>query len=417
MNIPADTLQLIAAEVGTPAYVYDAVAIRARYRELTGSFADIPHRVFYSVKSNSNLSILRLLRDLGAGADIVSGGELARTRIAGIAAGDVVFSGVGKTRAELKDAVQAGVCLINLESSDEAKLLGTIATELGVVANCGIRVNPDVTTDTHPYTQTGEHGMKFGVPSDELVPLATWVASHPQLALCGIGMHIGSQITNADNYRDGATKLAGLLKRVLEAGITGIEWLGVGGGLGIRYTTERALPAGEFAEAVRPLYESFGCRLALEPGRYLVGNAGCLLTECVYRKRSGNRDYVIVDAAMNDLLRPSLYGAQHQIFLVEELDSGSADWSTPGGGCDVVGPICESGDFLGRDRNLQKASPGALLAVLSTGAYGFSMSSNYNSRPRAVEVLVDGADWRVIRHRETIDDLTRGEELIEPANS
>ena len=414
LNIPAATLRHIAADVGTPVYVYNADAIRAQYQELTGAFADIPHTIFYSVKSNSNLSILRLLRDLGAGADIVSGGELARTLVAGIPASDVVFSGVGKTRVELLDAVNAGVCLINVESSDEVELLGGIAAELGVVANCGIRVNPDVTTDTHPHTQTGERGMKFGVPADEVVPMAQWIARHPHLALCGIGMHIGSQITNAHNYRNGAKKLAALFDGVIEAGVDGIQWLGVGGGMGIRYTNERALPADEFAAAVRSLYESFGIRLALEPGRYLVGRAGCLLTQCVYRKRSGRRDFVIVDAGMNDLIRPSLYGANHSIHVVRDIDVSETDGPSLAGRFEVVGPICESGDFFGRDCELGEVAPGALLAVLCTGAYGFSMSSNYNSRPRAAEVLADGTEWRVIRQRETIDDLMRGEELVEP---
>jgi diaminopimelate decarboxylase len=412
LTIPAELLQYIAAEVGTPAYVYHADTIRTQYRELTGAFTNIPHRIFYSVKSNSNLSILRLLRDLGAGADIVSGGELARTRYAGIPSHDVVFSGVGKTRDELLEAVQSGVCLINVECSDEVKLLGQVATDLGVVANCGIRVNPDVTTDTHPYTQTGEHGMKFGVPSDEIVPMAEWVAAHPHLELRGIGMHIGSQITNADNYRDGAEKLAAILDRVIDVGIDTLEWLGVGGGLGIRYVNERALPAEELAAAVVSLHEKFGLQLALEPGRFLVGGAGYLLTRCVYTKRSGRRDFVIVDAAMNDLVRPSLYGAHHEIRVVEDVrGEREVRGSSSVGRFDVVGPICESGDFLGRECELADVAPGGLLAVLCTGAYGFSMSSNYNSRPRAVEVLVDGTDWRVIRQRETVDDLMRGEEL------
>lgn len=416
LSVPSEILRRIAADVGTPAYVYNADTVRTKYRQLSNAFADIPHRIFYSVKSNSNLSILRLLRDLGAGADIVSGGELARTRVAGIPAGDVVFSGVGKTGAELREAVTAGVCLINVESSGEVELLGRIAADLDVVANCGIRVNPDVTTDTHPYTQTGEHGMKFGVPSDEVVPLARRMAEHPNLNLCGLGMHIGSQITNADNYRDGAKKLAAIFDRVLKAGLDGIKWLGVGGGLGIRYANERALPPDEFADAVRSLHELFGLRLALEPGRFLVGRAGCLLTECVYRKRSGSRDFVIVDAGMNDLIRPSLYGSEHPIHSVAGLESGQAEWYSAAGRCDIVGPICESGDFLGRDRNCGETAPGTLLTVLCTGAYGFTMSSNYNSRPRAPEVLVDGNEWRVVRQRETVDDLMRGEELIEPTN-
>jgi diaminopimelate decarboxylase len=414
LSLSAETLRSIAAEVGTPAYVYDADAIRSQYRDLTDAFAGIPHRIFYSVKSNGNLSILRLLRNLGAGADIVSGGELVRTRAAGFPARDVVFSGVGKTRAELKAAVEAGVCMINIESAGEAELLGRIAMEAGVVATCGIRVNPDVTTDTHPYTQTGEHGMKFGVPADELLHTAQQIAVNPNLALVGIGMHIGSQITNAENYLDGARKLAALVNDVLGAGVSGIEWLGIGGGMGIRYMDERRLPAQELVSAVRSLHDIFGFRLALEPGRFIVGEAGCLLTECLYRKRSGRREYVIVDAGMNDLLRPSLYGAKHDIVVVGESHGEGAEGSIDSGSFDVVGPICESGDFLGRDRNLESATQGALLAVMGAGAYGFTMSSNYNSRPRAAEVLVDGTQWRVIRQRETVEDLMRGEELDEP---
>ncbi len=414
LSLPAELLHGISAEVGTPTYVYDAGAIRAQYQELTGAFADIPHRIFYSVKSNSNLAVLRLLRDLGAGADIVSGGELARTQTAGILAADVVFSGVGKTRTELRDAVNAGVGLINVESSGEVELLGQVAAELGAIANCGIRVNPDVTTDTHPYTQTGEHGMKFGIPADELVLTARRITEHQHLTLLAIGMHIGSQITNADNYSDGATKLAALVGDVIESGAEGVQWLGIGGGMGIRYLHERPLPAIEFAAAVRSLHESFGLPLALEPGRFLVGAAGCLLTECVYKKRSGRRDFVIVDAGMNDLLRPSLYGADHDIQVIGNNDAHDTDEKLDSGRFDVVGPICESGDFLGRDRDLGEVAPGSLLAVFGAGAYGFSMSSNYNSRPRAAEVLVEGTRWRVIRERETTDDLMRGEELVEP---
>lgn len=417
LNVPADTLRQIAAEVGTPVYVYDADEVRSQYRLLTGAFAGIPHRIFFSVKSNSNLSVLRIMRDLGAGADIVSGGELARARTAGIPAADVVFSGVGKTAAELSDSVRAGVCMINVESWGELEVLGRVATELDVIAHCGIRVNPDVTTDTHPYTQTGEHGMKFGVPSDDTVKMARWISDHSYLALRGIGMHIGSQITNADNYRSGASKLASLFNDVVDSGVRGLEWLGVGGGLGIRYTKERALPPEEFVDAVRSLHDFSGLRLALEPGRFLVGPAGCLLTECLYRKRSGSKDFLIVDAGMNDLLRPSLYGAEHSISVVNGGDAVSSGAAYQDGIVDIVGPICESGDFLGRDRNLGVIEPGSLLSVSGAGAYGFTMSSNYNSRPRAAEVLVDGTEWRVVRQRETVADLMRGEELVDPTTS
>jgi len=410
LSFSAEILEEISANVGTPVYVYNAGAIQAQYAELTGAFAGVPHRIFYSVKSNSNLSILRLLKELGAGADIVSGGEFARTQAAGIPAGDVVFSGVGKTRPELEEAIRLGVGLINVESSGELELLGRIAAEKGAVANCGIRVNPDVTTDTHPYTQTGAHGMKFGIPSDELVSTALRVSEHPHLALLGVGMHIGSQITNPANYRDGAEKLAALFGNVVDAGVDSVKWLGIGGGMGIRYMNERSLPANEFAAAVRSLYESFQLSLALEPGRFLVGAAGCLLTECVHVKRSGNRNFAIVDAGMNDLLRPSLYGAEHDIRVISASATSNASDVDDTVRYDVVGPICESGDFLALDRALNAVEPGALIAVLGAGAYGFSMSSNYNSRPRAAEVLVNGTRWRVIRQRESFDDLMRGED-------
>jgi len=410
LTLAHSTLEDIAGEVGTPVYVYDADAIRASYERLTRAFGTVPHKVFYSVKSNSNLAILHLMKELGAGADIVSGGELARTQAAGIPGSDVVFSGVGKTRPELQAAIDAKLCLINVESRGEAEAIGELAADFGSVVNCGIRVNPDVTTDTHPYTQTGEQGMKFGVPTDEVVPLARWIVEHPNLSLRGVGMHIGSQITNADNFRDGAEKLSVLVESVLEAGATEVAWIGVGGGLGIRYTDERPLPAEEFTAAVSILHQRFGFPLALEPGRFLVGNAGCVLTRCLYLKRSGNREFAIVDAGMNDLLRPSLYGAVHGIVTVtpvpDEKSSASRHQVV-----DVVGPICESGDFLGRQVQLSGCEPGALLAVLSAGAYGFTMSSNYNSRPRPVEVLVEGGCWRIVRERESVQDLLRGESI------
>ncbi len=403
LEIPAATLDKIARAVGTPVYVYSADAIRARYRELTGALSDIPHRVLYSVKANSNRSILQLLRGLGAGADIVSGGELTRVLRAGYAPEDVVFSGVGKSRAELRAAVSSGIGQINVESHDEVKLLDEVTGELGVMARVGVRVNPDVATDTHPYTQTGERGMKFGVPPDEVVHLAVWAEQREYLSLRGLGMHIGSQILDASRYRQGAMRLAQLVADLRMAGIGGLESVDVGGGLGIRYTTERPLDVHLFAAAVQPLVSETGLRLMLEPGRYLVGNAGYLLTRCLHRKRSGGRSFVVVDAGMNDLIRPSLYGAVHDICVVS--DSAAAEPES----VDVVGPICETGDFIGVDRQLPAVERGALLAVQGVGAYGFTMSSTYNSRPRPPEVVVDGARWAIVRERETIDDLMRGE--------
>jgi diaminopimelate decarboxylase len=403
LEIPSPALERIAAAVGTPAYVYSADVIRSRYRALTEALVDLPHRVLYSVKANSNRFILGLLRELGAGADIVSGGELTRVLRAGYPAGDVVFSGVGKTRSELEAAVSCGIGQINVESADELELLAAVAAEMSRQAAVGIRVNPDVATSTHPYTQTGERGMKFGVPLEDVIPLAVWAERCDVVALRGLGMHIGSQILRADHYRQAATRMARLVEELRESGVTGLESVDVGGGIGIRYTTEEPLDIGEFAAAIRPLARQTGLRLMLEPGRYLVGNAGYLLTRCIHRKQSGGRSFVVVDAGMNDLLRPSLYGAVHDIRVVGAETGAAAER------VDVVGPICETGDFIGVDRQLPAVAAGTLLAVCGVGAYGFTMSSTYNSRPRPPEVLVDGNRWAIVRQRETIEQVMSGE--------
>jgi diaminopimelate decarboxylase len=398
--------------VGTPVYVYDAEAIRRQYAALTGALAGVPHRVHYSVKANANLAVLALIRSLGAGADIVSGGELARVRRAGFAGQDIVFSGVGKTDRELAAALEAGVGLINLESEGEFELLARLARERGTgrPVSVGIRVNPDVTADTHPYTQTGAAGMKFGVPLDQVVPLAQRIAAAPELVLRSVGMHIGSQVSDPAPYQQGAARLAELVEALRAAGIRTLASVDVGGGLAISYGASPALDAPTFAEAVAPLARRTGLPLLVEPGRFLVGNAGCLLTRVLYRKRSGGRVFLVTDAGMNDLLRPSLYGAYHEIRVVDG-DRGAAGAVASDGGevVDVVGPNCESGDFLGLDRRLPGAGPGTLLAVLGAGAYGFGMSFPYNSRPRAAEVLVDGGRYAVVREREGVDDLMRGE--------
>lgn len=396
----------IAARVGTPVYVYDAEAIRRRYAELTDALrqAELRVHVHYSVKANSTLAVLTLLRSLGAGADIVSAGELARARAAGFDPAEVVFSGVGKTAAELEEALRAGVGLINIESAAEAELLACLAARLKITARIGIRVNPDVTTTTHPYTQTGEKGMKFGVPLDESLTVARWVHATPGLELSSVGMHIGSQIDSATPYASGAAKLADLVAAVRGAGIGTLSSVDVGGGLGIAYTgAERPLDPVAFARAIAPLQAATGLLVLIEPGRFLVGNAGVLLARVLYRKASGGRTILVTDAGMGDLLRPSLYRAEHPVRLV------GAEPDAPSEIVDVVGPICETGDFLALDRALPRAAPGALLAVGGAGAYGFVMSSQYNSRPRAAEVLLDGARWGVARARETLEDLMRGE--------
>lgn len=403
LSVPSSTLRRIADVVGTPVYVYDAQAIRESFSELTDSLSGVPHRIYYSVKANSNLTILRLIRSLGAGADIVSGGELVRASSAGFAGREIVFSGVGKTEEELSSALDAGVGLINVESQSELAMLRDLASSRQVTAQFGIRVNPDVTTDTHPYTQTGERGMKFGVPLDDVAPMVRWSAEQRHLDFSALGVHIGSQITDAQHYANAVGKLLNLLQQIETGGTVGPRSLGIGGGLGIAYRQGVRLEPSAFAEAVRPLWEKSQLPIALEPGRCLVGNAGSLLTRCVRVKESGGRKFVVVDAAMNDFLRPSLYGAEHDINVVG-AESGNGDCRY-----DVVGPVCETGDFLGTDRVLPETRAGALLAIAGAGAYGFTMSSTYNSRPRAAEVMVDGDRWTVIRARENRQDLMRGE--------
>jgi diaminopimelate decarboxylase len=400
-------LAAIASAVGTPVYVYDAGQIRARYAALTDALGRrFPHHVHYSVKANSNLAVLRLIRSLGAGVDIVSGGELRRVQAAGFPGGAVVFSGVGKTEAELEDALSAGVGLINLESEAEAERVMALASRRCLRARVGIRVNPDVTAGTHPYTATGEKGVKFGVPLDTVVDLARRLAAEPAVALVSLGMHIGSQITSAAPYRAGTERLQELVAGVRAAGVGSLESVDVGGGLGIAYGDGgTALAPDAFADAVAPLHVATGLPLLVEPGRSLVGAAGVLLTRVVYRKRAGGREVAIADAGMNDLLRPSLYQAVHPIHVVVPAGpDGTVE-------LDVVGPICETGDFLGMRRPLARAGAGALLAVGGAGAYGFSMSSQYNSRPRGAEVLVDGTRWVIVRERERPEDLMRGEHL------
>lgn len=398
-------LARVAASVGTPAFVYSADAIRSQHAALAAALSGVSHRIHYSVKANSSLGLLAVIRQLGVGVDIVSGGELARVLRAGFSPTDVVFSGVGKTPAELAGAIEAGVGLINVESAGEFDALRRAASGRRGIA-VGIRVNPDVTTDTHPYTQTGKAGMKFGVPLDQVVPLARRIAADSSVALRSIGMHLGSQIVDPLPYRHGVEKLAALVDQIRRAGIDTLSSVDVGGGLGISYGCEPGLDARAFAQVVVPLAERTGLTLLVEPGRFVVGNAGCLLTRVLHHKRSGGREILVTDAGMNDFLRPSLYQAYHEIRVIAPAASppGAAE-----GVVDVVGPNCESGDFLGLERVLPGAGAGCLLAVLGAGAYGFGMSSQYNSRPRAAEVLVDGARFGVIRARETVDDLMRGE--------
>jgi diaminopimelate decarboxylase len=397
-------LTAIANAVGSPAYLYNAGVIRRQFRALDQALAAVPHRVAYAVKANANLAVLRILRDLGAGADIVSGGELARALAAGFEPERIVFSGVGKTDEELTAAVEAGIGHVHLESTAELAALGRIVARLRRPIRVGIRVNPDVTADTHPFIATGQGGIKFGVPVDQVVALALALRGHELLTLDTIAMHIGSQLLDVGPYSEGVRRLLDLVAQLRDAGVDTLTTLDIGGGLGIRYRDERPLSPAALASAIVPPVRESGLSLVLEPGRYLVGSAGVLLTTVLSRKHSGGKDLVIVDAGMNDLVRPSHYMAYHEMAEVEPR-------GRPGAEVDVVGPVCETGDFLARDRELPGLERGERIAVLGAGAYGFVMASNYNTRPRPAEVIVDEGRWWVSRPRERIDELYRTERV------
>jgi diaminopimelate decarboxylase len=398
-------LDEIAEAVGTPAFVYDAATIRRRYASLDQSFGAVPHRICYAVKANANLAVLRLLARLGAGADIVSGGEMLRALAAGFAPGDIVFSGVGKTDEELIAAMAAGVGHINVESLAELRRIALLTDAHDSDVTVGIRVNPDVTAETHPYIATGKGGLKFGIPRDQFTEALHVIDDAPRIRLGAIAMHIGSQILQAAPYAAGLQRLLELLEQARAAGHTP-EILDVGGGLGIRYRDEVPLAPADWIAPLLDMMRASGCLVQVAPGRYLVGGAGVMLTRVVYLKHSGGRNITVVDAGMNDLIRPALYRAWHEIVAVRPSDVAPMQ-------IDVVGPVCETGDFLALEREMPPVAEGDLLAVLGAGAYGFAMSSNYNSRARAPEVLVDAGRWAVVRNRERLTDLFR-DEIAEP---
>lgn len=394
------SLPAIVAAVGTPAYVYCAGTIRDRLARLEAAFASVPHRIHFAMKANSNLAILRLLQELGAGVDIVSGGELFRAREAGFAGRDVVFSGVGKTVREIEQALDAQVLLINVESEAELVTIDAVAGRLGTVAPIAIRVNPEVTVDTpHAYIKTGEKGQKFGIPRDDVARLVSLVRELPHVELRGLGMHLGSQIGNADPMRDALPRLLAAIAAARAEGHA-IAYMDVGGGLAVPYHAEEPeADIADYAGVVLAAARETGLTLLLEPGRFLVAEAGALVTEVLYRKHAAGKDFIVTDAGMNDLVRPALYQAYHRIEAVESAAGTIV--------ADLVGPICESGDFFAKDRELPDVGAGALLAVQTAGAYGYTMSSNYNSRPRPAEVLVDGDRFAVITERERLEDLVR----------
>jgi len=393
--------EAIARSVGTPAFAYSASVIRDQYGRLSRALSGAPHRIHYSAKANTNGGILSLLRELGAGVDIVSGGELFRALRAGFRGRDIVFSGVGKTAEELREALQAGVLLLNVESLAELQLLDEVARSVGTVAPVALRINPEVTVATpHRYTRTGEKGMKFGIPLDEALGVSRIALALEHVRLLGLDMHIGSQVAGLEPYRDGMTRLLELYETLRREGAA-LEWLDIGGGFAVTYEDETETDVEAFAAATVPALAPTGLKLIVEPGRYLVSNAGVLLTTVLYRKRSGGREYVITDAGMNDLIRPSHYDAFHRVEAVSRRPGRVT--------ADIVGPVCESGDFFALEREIEDVTAGDVLAIRSAGAYGFAMASNYNSRPRAAEVLIDGDRFAVVTERERYSDLVRHE--------
>jgi len=401
-------LAKLAEKYGTPLYVYSAATIQERYEAFDSAFRGIAHSICYSVKANSNLSILRLLAKKGCGFDVVSGGELERVLTADRgAAKKVVFSGVGKTREELNAALKAGILLFNVESESELWALAECAGRLRKTAQMALRVNPDVAAETHPYISTGLHKHKFGVPIKDARSLYAKASGTRYLKVRGVSVHIGSQITDAEPFGEAMARVADLVRELRGDGHD-IDYVDAGGGLGISYDKANAIDfpdqVAAYARALAAPLRELKVRLLLEPGRSIIGPAGLLLTSVVYKKANDGKRFLVVDAAMNDLIRPALYGAYHEIVAVTRRESDGRTETT-----DIVGPVCETGDFFARDRQLPAVEEGDLLAILDAGAYGMVLASNYNTRPRAAEVLVAGRSAKIIRRRERISDMLRPE--------
>ncbi|SUD66840.1 diaminopimelate decarboxylase [Pseudomonas putida] len=396
-------LSAIAERFGTPTYVYSRAHIEAQYRSYTDALQGIEHLVCFAVKANSNLGVLNVLARMGAGFDIVSGGELERVLAAGGRADRVVFSGVGKTRADMRRALEVGVHCFNVESTDELERLQVVAAEMGKVAPVSLRVNPDVDAGTHPYISTGLKENKFGIAIADAEAIYVRAAQLPNLEVVGVDCHIGSQLTTVEPFLDALDRLLDLVDRLADCGIH-LRHLDLGGGVGVRYRDEEPPLVADYIKAIRERVGGRDLALVFEPGRYIVANAGALLTRVEYLKHTEHKDFAIIDAAMNDLIRPALYQAWMGVSAVTPREG-------EGRAYDLVGPICETGDFLAKDRQLNLAE-GDLLAVQSAGAYGFVMSSNYNTRGRCAEILVDGDQAFEVRRRETIAELYAGESLL-----
>ena len=397
------SLEELAREYGTPLYVYNGDRVLERFHAVRNAFAGVDLLIAYSVKANPNLAVLRLLAQAGAGADIVSGGELYRTWRAGIDPGRVVFAGVGKTRDEMRYALERGIMAFHVESAQELAALGDVARAVGVTAPVAVRVNPDVRSPTHDFTRTGHASAKFGVSPDEAVDLYRAIAEHPELNAVGINVHIGSQIREPGPFLAALDAVLDVTDRVRRDCGARLRYVDLGGGFGIADGEAGALDIHALAGGVAARLGGRAITLILEPGRFLVGDAGALLTRVLYLKRSGGKTFVITDAGMTELIRPSHYGGVHAVSVVRDGDKGVVER------VDIVGPVCEQGDFLARDRRLPVPPPGALICVRQAGAYGFTMASNYNSRPRPAEVLVRGDRATLARRREEYGDLVRGE--------
>ena len=397
-------LERIAKEHGTPCYIYSHATLTRHFHAVDTAFAGVPHIVAFAMKANSNLAVLKLMASLGSGADIVSGGELFRALKAGIPANKIVFAGVGKSHEEIRYALESDILFFNVESSAELQAINHVASGIGKQARVALRVNPDIDPQTHPYISTGMKKSKFGIAADRAIEEFQQAAGLSHIQVVGVHAHIGSQLTKISPFVDSLTKVLGMIQTLKDKGIP-IQYLNIGGGLGITYSDEKPPLPNELAEAITPLLKQTQCKIVMEPGRVIVGNAGILLTRVLYIKDTGTKKFAIVDAAMNDLIRPSLYEAHHDIVPVHKVPNPQEEVF------DVVGPICESGDFLAQNRTMPTVKEGDLLAVMSAGAYAFTMASNYNSRPRVSEILVKGGESFVIRERETYDDLIRGERI------
>ncbi len=398
-------LSRIAKEVGTPFYVYSHASLLRQYRAYDQAFGELPHIIAFAMKANSNLAILRLMAREGSGVDIVSGGELFRAMRAGVPPRKIVFAGVGKSPDEIRDALKADILMFNVESSAELEAINEVAAGVGCRARVALRINPDIDPKTHPYISTGLKKSKFGIAADRALDEFKLATSLPHIEVVGVHKHIGSQLTEVTPFVEALKKIVSLVESLRAQG-TGLRYINIGGGLGITYSDETPPKPKDLAVALAPLLRDLNCTLIMEPGRNLVGNAGALVTRILYEKQGEAKRFLIIDAAMNDLIRPSLYGAYHEIRPVRQRYAQG-----PSHTVDVVGPVCESGDFLAKDRAMPTVPAGELLAVMSAGAYGFVMASNYNSRPRVPEVLVRGGELHVIRARETYEDLVRGEAI------